>query len=108
MTASPSHDADADGARNLAEYALNMNPRIASPIGLPTVATGGGQMTFTYQKDTGKTDLGWQVQVSPDLAGWSNLADALVSTNGAIETRRATVPLGPAPKFLRLKITQLF
>jgi 3-phytase len=108
ITASPGFDAEGDGAKNLLEYALNMHPRNPSPIGLPVVEKSGGQMTFIYQKGTTKADISYQVEVGSDLSGWANLADTLVSTNGEIETRRATVALGAVPKFLRLKITQLF
>ena len=104
----PASDPDADGLQNLLEYALNLHPREASVTGLPSVGVNEGNLTLTYQKDTTKTDISYQLEVSGDLTAWLAISDELISTNGMVETRRAGVPINGARKFLRLKITQLF
>jgi hypothetical protein len=104
----PTSDPEGDGLQNLLEYALNLHPREPSLAGLPVVGDDGGNLTLTYQKDTTKTDISYQVETSDSLSGWGAVSDALVSTNGTIETRKAVVPINGTRKFLRLKITQLF
>jgi hypothetical protein len=104
----PTSDPEGDGLQNLLEYALNLHPREPSFAGLPVVGDDGGNLTLTYLKDTTKTDISYQVETSDSLSGWGVVSDALVSTNGTIETRKAVVPINGIRKFLRLKITQLF
>ena len=104
----PTSDPEGDGLQNLLEYALNLHPREPSLAGLPVVGDDGGNLTLTYLKDTTKTDISYQVETSDSLSGWGAVSDALVSTNGTIETRKAVVPINGIRKFLRLKITQLF
>ena len=101
-------DFDGDGLPNLLEYALDLHPREPSVTGLPSAGENGGNLTLTYQKDTAKTDISYQVEASDSLTGWLPLSDELISTNGSVETRRAGVPMNAARKFLRLKITPLF
>ena len=104
----PTSDPDGDGLLNLMEYALNLNPRQSSQAGQPFRGENGGNLTLTYQKDTAKTDISYQVEVSGDLTAWLPVSDELISTNGTVETRRAGVPINGARKFLRLKIVKLF
>lgn len=104
----PTSDPDGDGLQNLIEYALNLHPREPSLAGLPEVGEDVGNLTLTYLKDTSKPDISYQVEVSDSLSGWDPVSDALVSTNGTIETRTAVVPISGTKKFLRLKITSLF
>jgi hypothetical protein len=104
----PTSDPDGDGLLNLIEYAFNLNPRQSSLSGQPFQGENGGNLTLTYQKDTAKTDISYQVEVSGDLTVWLPVSDELISTNGTVETRRAVVPINGARKFLRLKIIKLF
>jgi 3-phytase len=104
----PTSDPEGDGLQNLLEYALNLHPREASRVGLPEVGQGGGNLTLTYQKDTTKTDISYQVEVSDSLSGWGPWSDELVSLSGTVETRRAAVPILGTSRYLRLKITTLF
>ncbi|MGZ0709691.1 esterase-like activity of phytase family protein [Coraliomargarita sp. W4R53] len=101
-------DSDSDGLSNQLEYALNLQPLQPSTIGLPTVGLSGGNLTLEYQKDRSKSDISYQVQASPDLKDWSPYSDVLISTNGTIETRQASLPMDGSLHFLRLKITTLF
>jgi len=65
-------------------------------------------LSLTYRKDTSKPDIAFQVEVSSDLNTWAPVGDSLIGNDGAIEIRRASVPLDGARKFLRLRITKLF
>lgn len=104
----PNEDSESDGLSNLLEYALNLNPLQSSQAGLPTASLSNEQLILEYQKDTSKVDVSYQVQASSDLKNWSPHSDTLISTNGTIETRRASVPTENSLHFLRLKITTLF
>ena len=112
-TASPAKD----GISNLMKYALGLDPHKAlssatmtdgTNPGMPKVALEGSNLTLLYQKDTTKVDLTYTVETSNDLATWNTtgLSETLQSTNGAIETRKASVLMGTDPKkFIRLKVT---
>jgi hypothetical protein len=104
----PTSDPDRDGLLNLMEYALSLHPRQASLTGQPFLGENGGNLTLTYQKDTAKPDISYQLEASGDLTAWLPVSDELISTNGTVETRRAGVPINGARKFLRLKIIKLF
>ena len=104
----PSSDPDGDGTPNLLEYALNLHPRQPSPVGLPTLGGDASTLSLTYRKDPSKPDIGWQVEASPDLSTWNPVSDSLIGSDGAIEIRRASVPVEGPSRFLRLKVTKLF
>ena len=101
-------DPDGDGLVNLLEYALNLNPREPTSQGLPLVEVNGGTLTISYQKDTTKPDIRYQVEASAVLTTWVDQSDVLVSEEGSLETRQTSVSIPGVFKFLRLKITQLF
>ena len=79
-----SFDFDGDGFQNLAEYALDGNPKVpdASTIA-PTVATSGNQVQISFTCDTTRTDISYIVQASSDLSAgsWVDIAE---STGGAV------------------------
>jgi hypothetical protein len=104
----PTSDPEGDGLQNLLEYALNLHPREPSVTGRPELEEAGGTLTLTYLKDSAKSDITYQVEVSDGLGGWGPWSDELVSTNGTIEIRRAAVPILGTSRYLRLKITTLF
>jgi hypothetical protein len=99
-------DADGDGLSNLVEYALGLSPVTPSASGAPAVSVVGPNLTFNYSKDTTKTDVVYQVQVSPDMVTWSNLASVRTGSAGTVETWTASLPLDAAKKFLRLQVTK--
>ena len=112
-TASPAKDR----ISNLMKYALGLDPNKAlssvtmtdgTNPGMPKVALEGSNLTLLYQKDTTKADLTYTVEASTDLANWdpASVSEILQSTSGAIETRKASVLMGTAPKkFIRLKVS---
>ena len=63
-----------------------------------------GNLSYTYPKDVSKTDITYQIEISTDLDSWTPIADALVETNGSIETRNISIPLNGERVFVRLKV----
>lgn len=103
-------DPDADTLSNLLERALGLNPTVTNtPAERPTLALGGGFLSLAYTRSVNATDLSIGAQWSNDLAVWSNtgVIDELISTNGAVESHVAKVPLSnvdPLHAFIRLEI----
>ena len=67
-------DPDGDGAKNLLEYAFNLDPLVPAQGGLPqstflTVAQHQYQ-SITFSRVATATDLLYQVEVSSDLLNW--------------------------------------
>ncbi|MGI9243153.1 MAG: hypothetical protein ACR2RV_20315, partial [Verrucomicrobiales bacterium] len=100
-------DPDGDGISALLEYALNLDPDHADADRLPQAVILGNELSYTYPKDTSKLDISYQVEVSTDLKTWTPEEDTLISTEGVIENRRVTVPIGETHHFVRLKVTRL-
>lgn len=111
-TASPS----GDGIPNLTKYALDLDPhQFGSPPtdgvspGLPAFAMEPGALALRFLKHTGKTDLTYAVETSPDLATWNTTeaVTSIQSSSGNVLSLKATVPMGTdTKKFARLKITK--
>ncbi len=99
-------DPDGDGISELLEYALNLDPALADADKLPIPIVEGDQLTYTYPKDTSKPELTYEIEVSSDLVRWTTIGDTLVSSDGDIELRKASVPLGGLHQFLRLKVSR--
>jgi hypothetical protein len=119
-------DYEGDGNLNLTEYALQLNPTVASLLGLPLVSienyAGTKYLSMTFTRSAVATDVTYIVQGSSDLTAWSNLASSVAgaTTSGpgfVSETGSApfftvkvrdTVPIQSAPggkRFLRLRLT---
>jgi len=111
-TASPS----GDGISNLTKYALDLDPHQFGSLptdgvlpGLPAFAMEPGALTLRFLKHTGKADLTYAVETSPDLSTWvtTEATTAIQASSGTVLTLKATVPMGTDPKkFARLKITR--
>lgn len=94
-------DYDGDGIVNLLEYALGLDPTIASSVGLPVVViknySGTKYLSMTFTRSSVATDLTYTVQVSSDLIGWSDLGS---SVGGSATSGVGFVSeTGPAPNF---------
>ena len=69
-------DPDHDSIPNLMEYALSLDPKIASVSGLPmlgqTSVGGKNYLTLTFNKPRTIADVTYTVQVSNDLVNWNS------------------------------------
>jgi hypothetical protein len=110
-------DPDGDGLPNLLEYALDAEPLAAdAPSRQPSAATTpDGHLTLTYFHPSSRTDLGYAVEWTADLAagGWSSGSDVVTETarvateSGALVTVQTVADLATSPRqFLRLRVTR--
>jgi hypothetical protein len=89
-------DGDLDNAPNQREYADATNPTVAeSHAGFDPVlgivdAGATTNYTFTFKKPVNRPSAQYQPQKSADLATWTNVSDALISTSLGLETRAAS------------------
>jgi len=105
-----SADPDHDGLSNLLEYALGLDPNSSGVI--PAVlALNGANLEYTYTRSTAAKDNGvtYQIEWSDTLeaGSWSTetVTQQITSTQGALETVKASVPKGTGGKrFLRLRV----
>jgi hypothetical protein len=110
-------DYDKDGRCNLIEYAFGGSPvgGIDPPARLPVTRVTATQFILRYQVDTSLGDLIVTPQTCPIMTNWKKPGDAgapagfsdqLISTNGSIQTREASIPLNSGKCFLRLGVTR--
>jgi len=101
-TNGPAADPDGDGIPNALEYALGLNPHVASTAEMPSfslVSDAGetyGALTYTQSKQA--TDITFEpsVRTAPDSGTWTPLTIPVsISDEGAVErvTVRDAVPL---------------
>jgi hypothetical protein len=114
--ATPASDADNDGIPLLVEYALNLDPAVASRGGLPFGQLNDGFLTMTYTRVKTATDVAYSAEVAASPTGPWSATDAeveqrwQVTDGGDVEsvTARARTPIaGASQRFLRLKLTKL-
>jgi autotransporter-associated beta strand protein len=74
-------DPDGDGFPNIVEYALGTDPNVPSAAAGPRVSILNGRLTITFTRNTGATDVTYNVQGADTITGpWTVLAR---STGGA-------------------------
>lgn len=118
LSNNPAADYNGDGYSNLMAYALNLSP-VGHPTDndadkLPKMEVVAGSFQLTYRRDLSKTDVVYESQAAGELGTWfvvgqgdapAGFVDALISTSGDVETRRASVPMAGNEKlFLRLQV----
>jgi hypothetical protein len=115
-------DFDRDGVVHLVEFALALSPLTPSVAGLPIAGRSNGQQTIAFTRNPAATDLVFIVQVSADLATWtdgSTYSAAANFQNTAATTDitpggsppgytvvRDNAPAGSTPRFMRLEIAR--
>jgi alpha-tubulin suppressor-like RCC1 family protein len=106
-----SADPDGDGLNNLLEYVMGSDPN-ASDILPATLALNGPNLEYTYTRSTAAKDAGVTYQVlwsdTLEVGSWSaeTVTEQITSTEGTLETVKATVPKGTGRKrFIRLQVT---
>ncbi len=115
----PGADFDHDGLPNFAEYALNLDPKTATPMpafgwGLETNTNDGLQhLTFTYTRRLSPRDVEYGVYVSTNLLSWNtgtNYVEEFFRTNDAngitetVKTRALAPYPSPAPLYMNLRV----
>ena len=100
-------DWDGDGAENLLEYALGLDPVQSSALAL-SGGTGGSTLLLTYQPNPAAVDVTYVVEVSQDLSTWSASGVASVpppagTPAGSVAWRPVPGALPPGPVFMRLR-----
>ena len=111
-SAADSADPDGDGLSNLMEYALGLNPNASGTLPASLVLNGAN-LEYTYTRSTAAKDNGvtYQIEWSDTLAAgsWSTetVNQQITSTQGALETVKASVPKGNGGKrFMRLRVAR--
>ena len=108
-------DPDGDGIVNLLEYALNLNPNVASGTGLPTVQIDPvcGCLALTYTKVISATDLIYTAEAADDPGGpWSTngITQAVLGSDGVTQTNKASDAGNPiatsGKRFMHLRVTR--
>jgi hypothetical protein len=104
----PLDDYDGDGVPNLIEFALGMNPQLATQVGLPVVDYPGGVPRMFYQADWSAGTTRYIPETSTDLVNWTNTGLSIESLGRSAwaESFRVTAPAGSQRRFLRLRIEQ--
>jgi len=120
----PDDDSDGDGVPNAVEFVLGGLATTNDLGKLPTVATSGGNLTFTFQRAQSSIDpqTSSVIEVSTDLATWNTAPSPYTVPDGAAANNPGltvvkdsptagtdaitlTVPQSPdAKKFARLKV----
>jgi hypothetical protein len=112
-SAADNADPDYDGIPNLLEYALNRNPTAPEVGKAPVSGMANSYLTLTFRKSTIAEGITFHVQVSSDLASWSevNIAANTIGTSTDTDgtpvlTVRDDVQVGGANRrFMRLMIS---
>ena len=108
-------DPDSDGIVNLLEYALNLNPNMASGTGLPTmeIDPACGCLTLTYSKVLSAIDLTYTVEAASNPVGpWSTngITQTVLGSDGVTQTNKASDAGNPistsGKRFMHLRVTR--
>ncbi len=104
LALAPAADFDADGQENFYEYAMGSSPTqvLSAATPGPRLTTTATAANFDYIKNTALTDLTFRAELSLDQFHWkgpgqvgapAGFTDTLLSTNGSLQLRRASIPL---------------
>ena len=98
-------DANGNGIANLIEFALGIDPGMAGPPKTLDVVLGLGAVTVRYSRPTDRTGISYQLLESPDLVGWSAVADQGGTVSGGVEERSFSRAIStPSKLFYKLRV----
>ena len=120
-TGTPADDFDGDGVANGVEYLLGGAASTSDLGKLPTLATSGGNLFFTFTRDPASIDgiTTLEIELGTDLIAWPDtylVPATAVANNPGVTVRKdfpavgfdtvtLTLPLNPGGKtFARLKV----
>lgn len=105
----PAFDKDNDDASNLEEYAFFTDPKSGSSLPSMVTATNATNVTLTYLRANGATDVTYIPEVSTDLGIWTSVGLTDVPTGlSTVDTTEYVITAVKAPdpaKFLRIRVT---
>jgi hypothetical protein len=105
----PGFDKENDGASNLLEYAFFTNPNSGTSIPVFPPATGGGNLSLTYNRAKAATDITYNAQWSENLTDWfqTGLTDVVTGNETADTVERVVTVIqdGAPKKFLRIHVS---
>jgi hypothetical protein len=110
-------DPDGDGLANLFEYGLGTHPNlfnfeVTDGIwnGLPAMNVEGSDLTLTFIRDAGRSNITSFVESSTNLTDWAEVVSGITETSlgdGGRERVKTAVPMTPdAKRFLRVKVRE--
>ena len=107
-----SADSDGDGIALLMEYALGLNPTVASTDGLPIASVEGTSLVLAFTRLASATDIKLEVETTTDLQAGDWVVEpatiTVVDATTVVQKVKASVPLGTGDrKFARIKVTKL-
>lgn len=99
-------DADQDGIVNFIEFALGLDPLVASTSGLPTLSPNGSD--YDYDFSNVQAGVNYEVLLSSDLVNWSDPAYAVLTSVDFTPVHiPSTVPEASSGKlFVRLRVSE--
>lgn len=119
LVSGDSADPDGDAAKNLMEYALNLDPKSSNTVAGFSARienlSGTDALVVTHKRRKSPRDVDYLVEASPDLASWSSGAGAaqeigvVDDANGITETVRLRVLSDvtlPGGRFVRLRVSR--
>jgi hypothetical protein len=97
-------DPDGDGIPTLVEYALGLDPAVASTMPVAITTSRAQYLTLAATKNLAATGVSWDAEVSANLANWFP-STITANTASHFEATDTTPISGAAKRFIRLKIT---
>ena len=99
-----------DGCSNLVKYAVGLTPFTPAPTSAYMSLGGtisGGELAFTYDRDSAATDVSLRVEQSTDLLTWtpSSGTSTVVAVTGTVQILRLAIPTTLRRTFLRLNVS---
>ncbi len=102
-------DPNGDGENNLMEFATGQDPAANTHL-TTSLADNGSTLEFIYRRSLKALagGMSYNVQWSDELGNWgsSGVTEETLSTEGDIQTVKASLPQGLVSRFVRLKVIQ--